>query len=86
MNFAIPEFIMYNIKRIKDTNSVFSSLIKVLDQSNFDLVYQTCHRRCFFRVLIYLISCSITPELADVENADLTGFFVKNTKKSANFT
>ena len=39
-----------------------------------------------FRVLIYLISCSITPELADVENADLTGFFVKNTKKSANFT
>lgn len=30
-----------------------------------------------FRVLIYLISCSITPELADVENADLTGFFVK---------
>lgn len=34
-----------------------------------------------FRVLIYLISCSITPELADVENADLTGFFVKNTKK-----
>ena len=33
-----------------------------------------------------MFEMTITPELADVENADLTGFFVKNTKKSANFT
>lgn len=72
---------MYNIKRIKGINSVFFLDIIELDQSNFDVVFQTCVRRCFFRILIYLISFTIIPEFAGIENAELTGLGVQNTQK-----